>query len=51
MDLAKKKLLFTVIALVMTGVIVFANDLGLTFNTKIICGTYLCFISIIINDL
>ena len=51
MNLAKKKLVFTIIALVITGVFVFAIDLGLTFNTKIICGTYLCFISIIINEL
>jgi len=51
MNLAKKKLLFTIITLVITGVFVFATDLGLAFNTKIICGTYLCFTSMIINEL
>jgi hypothetical protein len=51
MNLNRKRWLFTIIGLVITGVIIFANVLGLVFNTKMICGIYLCFISIIINQL
>jgi hypothetical protein len=40
MNLNKKGLFFTIIGLVITGIIMFADILGLVFNTKIICGLY-----------